>query len=324
MRRRPSLAAAALLLFAVMSGPAAAQAPFPDRPPRILGGFAPGGTSDLVSRLLADAVSPLLGQRVVVENRTGAAGMIAAETMVRGPADGYTIFQCASLVTVLPELPGARLTLDPFTDMVPVANAAHSSQAMVVKADAPWHDVAAFLAEARARPGALTYASSGIGSLSHLSGARLEGLAEVQLLHVPYRGAALGILDVIGGRTSAMITNLGDVVRQAQGGQLRLLGFADGLGSPLFPDAPLIKATVPGYEISGWFGFCGPRGMPAEALTRWQDAIGQALRDPAVQKRLLDNGLTPRFEDATAFGRTMQADRLVWRETIRAGNIRAE
>jgi tripartite-type tricarboxylate transporter receptor subunit TctC len=307
-----------------MPGPAAAQAPFPDRPPRILGGFAPGGTSDLVSRLVADAVSPLLGQRVVVENRTGASGMIAAEAMVRGPADGYTIFQCASLVTVLPELPGMRLTLDPFTDMVPVANAAHSSQAMVVKADAPWRDVATFLAEARARPNALTYASSGIGSLSHLSGARLAGLAEVQLLHVPYRGAALGILDVIGGRTSAMITNLGDVVRQVQGGELRLLGFADGLGSPLFPVALLIKTTVPGYEISGWFGFCGPRGMPPEALTRWQDAIDLALRDPTVQKRLLDNGLTPRFEDAVTFGRTMQADRLVWRETIRAGSIRAE
>jgi tripartite-type tricarboxylate transporter receptor subunit TctC len=195
---------------------------------------------------------------------------------------------------------------------------------MVVKADAPWRDVAAFLAEARAKPGTLTFASSGIGSLSHLSGARLSGLAGVELVHVPYRGAALGILDVIGGRTSTMITNLGDVVRQVQGGELRLLGFADGMGSPLFPDAPLIQATVPGYAISGWFGFCGPRGMPAEALRRWQEAIAAALREPSVQQRLLANGLTPRFEDSATFARTMQADRLVWRETIRAGNIRAE
>jgi tripartite-type tricarboxylate transporter receptor subunit TctC len=250
--------------------------------------------------------------------------MIAAEAMVRGPADGYTLFQCASIVTVLPELPGMPLTIDPFTDMVPVANAAHSSQAMVVKADAPWRDVAAFLADARAHPGMLTYASSGIGSLSHLSGARLASLAGVELTHVPYRGAAVGILDVIGGRTSAMITNLGDVVRQVQGGELRLLGFADGLGSPVFPDAPLINATVPGYQISGWFGFCGPRGMPEEVQRRWQDAIEQALRDPALQRRLQANGLTPRFEDGATFARTMQADRLVWRETIRAGKIRAE
>jgi tripartite-type tricarboxylate transporter receptor subunit TctC len=311
-----------LLAVLLLVRPAAAE--FPDRPLRILGGFAAGGTSDLVARIVAEAVSPGLGQRVVVENRTGASGMIAAEAMVRAPHDGYTVFQCASLVTVLPELPGMRLPVDTWQDMVPVANVAHSNQAMVVKASAPWRNVAEFIAAARARPGALTYASSGIGALSHLSGARLEQLAGIRMVHVRYRGAALGVVDVMGGRADTIITNLGDVVGQVRGGELRLLGFADGIGSPLFPDVPQIKATVPGYEISGWFGICGPRDMPAEALERWQRAIGQALAEPQWQRRLQENGLIPRFEDPAAFARTMQQDRQVWRETIRAANIRVE
>jgi tripartite-type tricarboxylate transporter receptor subunit TctC len=318
---RRTFVAAVLLLAAV--GPAGAE--FPDRPLRILGGFAAGGTSDLVARIVAEAVSPLLGQRVVVENRTGASGMIAAEAMVRGaPQDGYTVYQCASLITVLPELPGMRLPIDPTTELLPIANVAHSSQAMAVKADAPWRTVADFVAAARARPGALTYASSGIGALSHLSGARLEQLAGIRMVHVPYRGAALGVVDVIGGRADTIITNLGDVVAQVRGGEMRLLGFADGMGSPLFPEVPQIGATVPGYAISGWFGICGPRGMPAEAVERWQRAIGAALQDAAWRRRLEENGLIPRFEDPAAFARTMQADRAVWRETIRAANIRVE
>jgi tripartite-type tricarboxylate transporter receptor subunit TctC len=217
-----------------------------------------------------------------------------------------------------------RLPVDTWQDMVPVANVAHSNQAMVVKASAPWRNVAEFIAAARARPGALTYASSGIGALSHLSGARLEQLAGIRMVHVPYRGAALGVVDVMGGRADTIITNLGDVVGQVRGGELRLLGFADGIGSPLFPDVPQIKATVPGYEISGWFGICGPRDMPAEALEHWQRAIGQALAEPQWQRRLQENGLIPRFEDPAAFARTMQQDRQVWRETIRAANIRVE
>ncbi len=311
-----------LLLLGLLLAIAPARAQ--ERVARIIGGFAAGGTSDIVARLVADSAGPLLGLRVVVENRTGASGMIGAEFVARSAPDGLTLYQCASLVTVLPELPGMRLPIDPMADLAPVANVAHSSQAMVVKADAPWQSLADFLAAARAAPGRLTYASAGIGALSHLSGARLAQLARIDITHVPYRGAALGVVDVMAGRASTIITNLGDVVRQVQGGELRLLGFADGLGSPLFPQAPLLSATVPGYEISGWFGICGPRAMAPEMIERWQAAIAQALQQDAVRRRLLDNGLTPRFEDPAAFARTMQADRAVWRDTIRAADIRAE
>ncbi len=317
MRLRPLL-----LLFALLALPARAQ--FPDHPLRILGGFAAGGTSDLVARMVAEMTTPLLGQRVVVENRTGASSMLAAEAMVRGPHDGYTVFQCASLVTVLPELPGMRVPIDIFADLLPIANVAHSTQAMLVKADAPFRTVADFLAAARANPGQLTYGSSGIGSLSHLSGARLEQLGQIRLTHIPYRGAALALVDVMGGRTTTIITNLGDAVGQLRGGELRLLAFADALGSPRHPEVPLIRATVPGYEISGWFGICGPKDMPPAAVQAWQRAIGTGLAEPRWRERLAEYGLSPRFEDPAQFARTMQADRLVWRETIRAANIRAD
>ena len=316
------LAATALLALAL--SPAAASA-WPERPPRILGGFAPGGTSDIVARLMAEAVAPAFGQRPVVENRTGANGGIAAEAVARAEPDGYTVLQCATgLLTITPQLPGAHLPIDPRRELVPIANVAHSTQAMVVAANSPYRDTASFLAAAKAQPGQLTYASAGIGSVSHLSGARLAGQAGLQLTHVPYRGAALGVLDVLAGRTDTIITNLGDVVSQIQGGQLRLLGFADGIGSPLFPQAGQVADAVPGYAVSGWFGLCGPRGMPAALVLRWAEALRQGMDTPAMRQRLLEQGLTPRLEMPEAFANTIEQDFRQWGAVIRAAGIRVE
>ncbi len=304
--------------------PAWAQG-FSDRPPRILGGFAAGGTSDLVNRILAESAAATLGTRPVVEVRTGANGFIAAAEAVRGPADGHTIVQCSTgLLTISPELPGVNMPVDPNRDLAPIANFAHSTQVMVVAATSPHRTVADFLNAARARPGTLTYASAGVGAVSHLSGARLEQLARVRLVHVPYRGAALGVLDVVAGRADTIITNLGDVSAQIREGGMRLLAFADGIGSPAFPGVPQIAADVPGYAVSGWFGFCAPRGTPEPILARWAEAIRAASQDAATRRRLAENGLVPRFEDPAEFSRTISADRATWREVIRGAGIRAE
>jgi tripartite-type tricarboxylate transporter receptor subunit TctC len=309
------------LLFA-----ATTAAAFPDRTLRVVVGFAAGGTGDLVSRLVAEMAGPALGQTVVVENRTGANGMIAAEHVARGaPPDGHTVLQCPmGGMTISPELPGLRLPIDPGADLVPVANVARSSYGMVVAANSPYRSVADLLAAARARPGALSYASAGVGSAQHLAGERLKRMAGIDLVHVPYRGAAPAVVDIIGGRTDVLITNLGDVAGQIRGGQLRLLALADDAGSPAFPDAPRLSEAVPGLEISGWFGICGPRGMPEEAVARWAEAIRRGLEGEAVRRRLLDSGLAPAFEDAAAFARTIRRDRGAWGEVIRAANIRAE
>jgi tripartite-type tricarboxylate transporter receptor subunit TctC len=319
MKKR--LLAVIALLLAL---PAAAQN-FPDRPPRIMGGFAAGGTSDIVNRILAESAAVTLGVRPVVEVRTGANGFIAAAEAARSPPDGHNIVQCSTgLLTISPELPGASLPIDPARDLVPIANFAHSTQVMVVAGNSPYRSVAEFLAAARARPGTLTYASAGIGSVSHLSGARLEQLAQVRMVHVPYRGAAPGVLDVMAGRTDTIITNLGDAAQQVRGGEMRLLAFADGIGSPAFPNVPQIGDTVPGYAVSGWFGYCAPRATPEPILARWAETIRAATADAVTQRRLAESGLVPRFEDSATFNLTIAADRATWREVIRAAQIRME
>ncbi len=310
------------VLLAFLSALAVAQ----DRaPPRILAGFAPGGTGDLVARLIAEGVAPTLGVRPVVENRTGANGLIAAEAVARGPTDGSVVLQCPmGTMTISPELPGAVLPVDPRTELVPVANFVLSSYVAVTGARSPYGSLAEVTAAARARPGTVTYASAGVGSAQHLTGARLAAMAGLDLVHVPYRGAAPAALDLIAGRADIMITNLGDVVRQIQGGELRLLAVAGAEGARQGATAPRMADTVPGLDVAGWFGICGPRGMAAEAIQLWAAAMERALQDPALRERLLENGLTPMFEGPEAFAACVARDRQIWGETIRRSNIRAD
>ena len=323
MMTGPRLLLAALLAAALPAAPALAQPA--DRPLRIIAGYAPGGTSDIVARVVAEAVAGPLGQRPVVENRTGANGFIAAEAVVRGPADGSTVLQCPmGNMTISPEVPGLHIPIDVAQDLVPVANVARSSYAVVTGARGPHRSLEALLAAARTRPGALSYGSAGTGTAQHLSAERLKRMAGVDIVHVSYRGAAPAALDLIAGRIDLLITNLGDVIRQVQGGELRLLALADEAGWPEFPDAPRLPRIVPGLEVIGWFGICGPRAMPPEAVQRWAEAIRTGLEEPALRRRLLDNGIAPGFEGPEAFARTIARDRQVWGETIRAAGIRAE
>ena len=312
-----------LLLAVLLAAPGLAFAQ--ERTPRIMAGFAPGGTGDLVARLIAEGIGQVLGTRVLVENRTGANGMIAAEYVARGAADGATLLQCPmGTMTIGPEIPGANLPIDPRTELIPVANVALSSYGAVTGARGPHQSFPALVAAARARPGSVTYASAGVGSAQHLTGARLAAMAGLELVHVPYRGAVPAVLDVIAGRTDLLITNLGDVMRQIQGGELRLLALADAQGVPEFSTAPRLSETVPGLEVAGWFGLCGPRGMPEASIRRWTEATERALRDPTLRQRLLENGLTPNFEGPEAFGARMVRDRAAWGEAIRRANIRVE
>lgn len=312
-----------LLLAALLLAPGFADAQ--ERGPRIIVGFAPGGTADLVGRLIAEGISGVTGTRVVVENRTGANGMIAAEAVARGPADGSTLLLCPmGTMTIGPEMPGANLPIDPRTDLAAVANVALSSYGAVTGARGAYQSLSALVAAARARPGSVTYASAGVGSAQHLTGARLAAMAGLDLVHVPYRGAAPAALDVIAGRTDLLITNLGDVMRQIQGGELRLLALADAEGVPEFANAPRLSQSIPGLEVAGWFGLCGPRGMPASAIQRWAEATAQALPDATLRQRLLENGLTPIVEGPGAFAVRMQRDRVGWAEAIRRADIRAD
>ncbi len=314
-----------LLLAIALLLPGLALAEFPDRPLRVIVGFPAGGAGDLTARTIAEMASQAFGQNVVVENRTGANGMIAADAVTHGsPPDGYTILQCPmGTMTISPNLPGQRLPVDVVTEMIPVANLALSTYAFVVAANGPYRSVAQVLAAARANPGKLTFASAGIGSAQHLSGEMFKRMAAIDIVHVPYRGGAPAIVDLLGGRVDFFITNIADVSGQIRDGSLRLLAVADDVGHPGYP-APSISADVPGFSISGWFAACGPRAMPREAVEGWTRAIRQGLENPAFRQRLLDNGLTPNFEGPEALATRVEANRRQFRELIQAAGIRAE
>lgn len=315
--RRILLAAAAALIAL----PALAQ----DRTIRVISGFAAGGAGDLMARLIAEYVPPLMNARGVVENRTGANGLIGAEVVARSAPDGATVLQCPmGSMTITPNLPGAALPIDPRTEMTGIANVALSTYALIVAARGPHQDVPGLLAAARARPGALSYASAGVGSAQHLSGELLKARTGLDIVHVPYRGATPAVVDILGGRVDFMITNLGDVMRQITGGELRLLALGDDAGSPLFPNARPISAFVPGLQMAGWFGICGPRAMSAESLAQWSDATRRALDNPGLRERLLANGLTPRFEDTATFNARIARDLQSWGEVIRAAGVRGD
>jgi tripartite-type tricarboxylate transporter receptor subunit TctC len=317
----PRLFVRAALLAAALAWPAAAQ----ERGVRVVSGAAPGGSSNFVSRLVAEAVGPLLGARAVVENRTGANGVVAAAEVARAAPDGSTVFTCPmSTMAITPQLVGANLPIDPGAELAPIATVALSSYGFVVAANGPYRSVPDVLEAARRRPGQVTFASAGVGSAQHLSGELLQQRTGTRMAHVPYRGASPAVVDILGGRTDFMITNMADIARQVQDGALRLLAIGDDGGSPLFPEVPPLSRLVPGFSVVGWFALCGPKGMATEALRRWEDAVRRAMADPALVRRMAEGGLTPRFEDAGTLSRRLEADRRQWRAVIRAVNLRAD
>jgi tripartite-type tricarboxylate transporter receptor subunit TctC len=304
--------------LAVAALPAMAQ-------PRLVNGFAAGGTADVIARLLADQLAPALGARPVVETRTGANGFIALENVVRGPADGSAVALCVmGMVAITPEMPGARMPVDPRTEVAGVALMALSPYGLVVGAQSPHRTLADLIAAAKARPSAVSYASVGVGSAPHLAGALIGLRAGAEMVHVPYRGAAPALLDVIAGRADFMAVSLGDVGRQIRDGELRLLALGDERPVPMFPNVPPISATLPGVQAYTWFGLCGPRGMSAEGRQRWERGVQAAMADPGFRERVEQLGLVPLYEDGATMDRRIATDRATWGEVIRAANIRAD
>ena len=260
----------------------------------------------------------------MVENRTGVNGIVAAQETARSTPDGSTTFVCPmSTMSITPQLVGANLPIDPGAELLPIANVALSSYGFVVAANGPYRSVQDVLAAARARPGQVSFASAGVGSAQHLQGELLKQKTGVEMVHVPYRGASPAIVDILGGRTDFMITNMADVTRQVQDGGLRLLAISDEEPFPLFPDVPPLSRLVPGFNVVGWFALCGQKAMAPELVDRLEAAVRQAMADPSLIRRMAEGGLSPRFEDRAAITRRLAADRALWLEVIRAVNLRA-
>jgi len=321
--RRAFLRSAAAL--ACVAPPLAAQPVWrPSREVRILCGFAPGGAGDLLCRLMADALRPHWGQPVVVETRSGAGGMISAEACARAAPDGHTVVLATmAMLTVSPQLPGLSLPVRVETDLTPITSLAGIYKILVAYPDAPFRDVPGLIAHARANPQAIAYGSAGPGSSPHLAAELFARMAGVEFTHVPYRGGAPAMVDLAAGRVQFMIGNMPEFLGQIRGGALRAIAFGGSGPAPALPDLPLIRQWLPEYDVSNWFGFCGPGGMPAEILDAWNAALRRALAEEATRTRMVEAGMEILGSPVAEFQAMIARDRQRWGEVIRAAGIRA-
>ena len=323
LQRRALLGAGLALASSAL--PAAAQPAWkPSREVRILCGFAPGGAGDLLCRVMADALRAQWGQTVVVEKRSGAGGMISAEACARSAPDGHTVVMTTmGMLTVTPEMPGATLPIQVETDLTPIANLAGIYTVLVGYPGAPFRDVPGLIAHAKAHPGAVLYGSAGVGSSPHLAAELLSRMAGVEFTHVPYRGGAPAMTDLIAGRVQFIIGNMPEFLEQIRAGALRAIAFGGANASPELPGLPLIKQWLPDYDVSNWFGFCGPGKLPAKILAAWNAALQAALADQQTRGRMVAAGMEILGGSVATFNDRIALDRRRWREVIRAAGISA-
>jgi len=318
MHRRTLLAAAATLPL-----PALAQGSA--RELRLVCAFPPGGSGDIFFRLMADRLPAIAGRPVLVENRVGAVGMVAAEAVSRMAPDGNVVVNTVmGMHAVLPQLPGQSMPLNPETDLTLISNGCGIYNILVSRPNAPFRTVAELIAAAKAQPGKLTYASGGSGSSQHLAGEMFKAMAGVDMLHVPYRGGAQAVVDMTAGRVDVMFGNLPEFLGQIRGGGLRAIAYGGSSVSPLLPEPPLISRDVPGFEVTNWFGICGPKGMSAEVVASWTTLLSRLGADADFQRRVTENGMEILFGTPAQFRATIDADKARWGAVIRNAGIRAD
>lgn len=315
------LAASAAALPAMPS--IAAAETYPSRPVRIIVGFAAGGNFDLVARLIAEKMAERLQQPVVVENRPGAGSNIAAEAAIRAPADGYTLFLGGAVNAINATLYD-KLSFNFAGDVAPVAGAVRFPNVMTVGAAFPAKSVAEFIAYAKSNPAKINHGSSGNGTSQHLAGELFKAMAGVEFIHVPYRGAAQALTDLLGGQVQVLFEPLPASMPHIKAGTIRALAVTTATRSPALPDTPALAEFLPGYDASGWAGLCAPKSTPAEAVETLNKAINASLDDPKVKARFSDLGATPLIGSPAAFGKLIVGETEKWAKVIRAANIKVE
>jgi len=318
MRRRTLLLAAVLLPCA-----ARAQDAFPTRPIRMIVPFAPGGAADLVARLTAQALQETLGQPVVVDNRGGSGGVIGSEAALAAPKDGYTIvFHTLSSAVLNAGL--YNLSFDMRRAFVPLALIGLVPNIVLVNPRVPAHSLQELIALLRREPGRHSYASSGAGTITHLSAHMLAAQAGVEMVHVPYRGSGPAMADLIAGTVEVMVDTMPSVIPAVRAGQLRALAVTTRERTPVLPDLPTVQeAGLAGYESYNWHGLFAPAGVPAPVLAKLEQAARAALGSPATLRRLQGVGVEPRLPGAEEFGAFWDQQLAVWIPIIRSSGATA-
>jgi tripartite-type tricarboxylate transporter receptor subunit TctC len=296
---------------------------FPSRPLRILVGFAAGGNFDLVARIIAEEMAARLKQPVIVENRPGASSNIAVEAALRAPADGYTLFMAGAVNAINATLYD-KLPFDFANDIAPISAAVQFPNVMTVSESFPARSVPEFISYAKANPGKVNHGSSGNGTTQHLAGELFKTAADVSFVHVPYRGASHALTDLLGGRVQVLFEAMPASIQHIKSGQLRALAVTTPTRSDALPEVPALSEFLPGYEASGWSGFCGPKNVGSLVVDTLNVTINECLRNPRVKARLADLGAVTLGGSARDFGQLIIKETDKWARVIRVANIKAE
>jgi tripartite-type tricarboxylate transporter receptor subunit TctC len=296
---------------------------YPTRPVRIMVGFPPGGPADILARLIGQRLSERLGQSFIIENRAGAQGQIATEAVIRAPADGHTLLMIVPGNGIANAL-NDKLNFNFIQDTAPVAGISNGPLLMEVSSATPVHTVPEFIAYAKARPGKVNFASPGIGSTIQLCGELFKIMTGVDMVHVPYRGNAPAIIDLIAGQVQVLFADTPSSIAHVRAGKLRALAVTTAERSKILPGVPTVSEFLPGFEASNWFGVVAPKSTPPEIIEKLNREMNAALAEPDIKARLADFGVAPLAGSPADFGKFIAAEAAKWSKVIRAANIKVE
>ncbi len=323
--RNKIVASLTVTLCLVLAAASAQSQTWPSRPIRFIVPFPPGAATDLLTRTIAPKLGDGLGQQVVVDNRLGAGGMIGVELAAKSPRDGYTlVLATVGPIAINPSL-YAKMPFDPVKDLAPVTLAANIFNVLIVHPALPAQSVKALIALARARPGELNYGSSGTGAADHLAAELFQVMTKTKMVHVPYKGGPLAMMDLISGNLQLMFATVPTAIGLVKGGKVRAMAIINSKRFPLMPELPTVEeAGIPGFAVNNWCGVFATGGTPAEVVARLNAELVKALALPDVKKRLLENGLDAASNTPDQFAAYIRAETTKWAAVVKDANVKMD
>ena len=314
---RITVAGAALLVTAIT---ASAQN-YPSRPVRVIVPFPPGGATDIVTRVIAQKLSEMWSQTMVVDNRGGAGGNIAGELAARANPDGYTLFMTSGSIVTANQHIYKKMPFDPEKDLAAITGVASGPQLVAVSPSAPVKTLKDFIAQAKSKPKALSFGSAGHSTQTHLAGENFMHAAGIDAVHVPYKGEGPAITDLVAGQLNFMTPNMAAAIGFVQQGKLRGLAVTSKERTKQLPDVPAVAETIPGFENIGWFGLMAPAGTPQAVIRKIHEDTSKALQSPDFVQRLAQLGMIPYVRDPAAFAKTIKEESVMWAKIVKARNL---
>jgi tripartite-type tricarboxylate transporter receptor subunit TctC len=324
MKSSPYRRMLAAMSLAVLSASAFGQTSFPDKAIRIVVPFAPGGGTDVLTRIVAQQMAEDMKAQIVIENRPGAGGGLGAALVAKAAPDGYTLYVGTTATSMMPSL-SKNLSFDPIGDFVPIALIGSSPFILITHNKLPVNNLSDLLALAKAKPGSLSYGSAGNGSINHVGMELFKSMAQVDILHVPYKGSSAALADVLGGQLSMMMDTVVSSSQHVKSGSVKALAVTSLEKASLTPTIPTISEQgVKGFDVTAWYGFVAPKGTPQAVLQRLNTEVNKALANPAVRARYEKLGAEPVPSTLEGFGKMWIAEEKKWTNVVRNANIRSE